>query len=38
VKGPYQLVKIDDGGHFIMDQFPDRVAQLLIDHLRGASP
>ena len=35
VTGPYRFVEIEGGGHFIVDQFPDRVAQLLIEHLRG---
>ncbi len=37
VLGPYQFVAIEGGGHFIVDQLPDRVAQLLIAHLRGAA-
>ena len=37
VRGPYQFVAIEGGGHFIVDQQPDRVAQLLIAHLRGAA-
>jgi pimeloyl-ACP methyl ester carboxylesterase len=35
VHGPYQFVEIEGGGHFIVDQQPDRVAQLLISHLRS---
>jgi pimeloyl-ACP methyl ester carboxylesterase len=37
VGGPYRFVQIEGGGHFIVDQFPDRMAQLLIEHLRSAS-
>ena len=37
VRGPYKFVELDGGGHFIVDQFPDRIAQLLIEHLRGAA-
>jgi len=37
VSGPYKLVQIEGGGHFIVDQFPDRVAQLLLAHLRSSS-
>jgi pimeloyl-ACP methyl ester carboxylesterase len=37
VSGPYRFVQIEGGGHFIVDQFPDRIAQLLIEHLRSAS-
>jgi len=36
VSGLYQLVKIEGGGHFIVDQFPDRVGQLIIAHFRRA--
>ncbi len=34
VHGPYQFVEIAGGGHFIVDQMPDRIARLLITHLR----
>ncbi len=37
VRGPYEFVAIEGGGHFIVDQQPDRVAQLLISHMRGAA-
>jgi pimeloyl-ACP methyl ester carboxylesterase len=36
VNGPYRFVPVDGGGHFIVDQFPARIAQLLIEHLRTA--
>jgi pimeloyl-ACP methyl ester carboxylesterase len=31
VSGPYRFVEIEGGGHFIVDQFPDYIAQLLIE-------
>jgi pimeloyl-ACP methyl ester carboxylesterase len=34
VVGPYRFVQIKGGGHFILDQFPDRIAWLVIAHLR----
>jgi pimeloyl-ACP methyl ester carboxylesterase len=34
VTGPYRFVEIEGGGHFIVDQFPQRVAQLILTHLR----
>lgn len=37
VTGPYRFEQIEGGGHFVVDQFPDRVTQLLIQHLRGGS-
>ncbi|MBV8054899.1 MAG: alpha/beta hydrolase [Deltaproteobacteria bacterium] len=37
VSGPYWFVQIEGGGHFIVDQFPDRIAQLVIEHLRSTS-
>jgi pimeloyl-ACP methyl ester carboxylesterase len=36
VHGSYEFVEIEGGGHFIVDQQPDRVAQLLIKHMRQA--
>jgi pimeloyl-ACP methyl ester carboxylesterase len=36
VEGPYQFVKIEGGGHFTVDQFPDRIGQLLIAHFASA--
>jgi pimeloyl-ACP methyl ester carboxylesterase len=35
VVGSYEFVEIDGGGHFIVDQMPERVAHLLIAHLRS---
>jgi pimeloyl-ACP methyl ester carboxylesterase len=37
VTGPYRFEQIEGGGHFVVDQFPERVAQLLIAHLSGVS-
>ena len=37
VSAPYRFVEIEGGGHFIVDQFPERIAQLLIEQLRGTS-
>jgi hypothetical protein len=37
VSGPYRFVEIEGGGHFIVDQFPDYIAQLLIEHIRSTS-
>jgi pimeloyl-ACP methyl ester carboxylesterase len=37
VSGPYRFVEIEGGGHFIVDQFPDYIAQLLIEHVRSTS-
>jgi pimeloyl-ACP methyl ester carboxylesterase len=36
VRGPYQFVEIGDGGHFIVDQMPERVSELLLSNLRSA--
>jgi pimeloyl-ACP methyl ester carboxylesterase len=35
VDAQYEFVEIEGGGHFIVDQMPDRIAQLLIAHLRS---
>lgn len=35
VRGPYRFVEITGGGHFIVDQFPDRISELMIEHLRS---
>jgi pimeloyl-ACP methyl ester carboxylesterase len=37
VSGPYRFVEIEGGGHFIVDQFPERITQLLIEQLRSTS-
>jgi len=35
VLGPYKFVELEAGGHFILDQMPDRVAQLVVAHLQS---
>jgi pimeloyl-ACP methyl ester carboxylesterase len=35
VTGPYRFVEIEGAGHFVVDQFPDRVSALLLEHIRG---
>jgi pimeloyl-ACP methyl ester carboxylesterase len=37
VTGPYRFVQIEGGGHFVVDQFSDRISQLLIAHLGNAT-
>jgi pimeloyl-ACP methyl ester carboxylesterase len=34
VTGPYRFVTLEGAGHFVVDQFPDRVSDLIIGHLR----
>lgn len=34
VRAPYEFVEIRDGGHFLVDQYPDRISELLLAHLR----
>jgi pimeloyl-ACP methyl ester carboxylesterase len=34
-RGPYRFVKIEGGGHFIVDQFPERIANLLVTHVQS---
>jgi len=34
VTGPYRFVAMEGAGHFLVDQFPDRVSELIIEHLR----
>jgi pimeloyl-ACP methyl ester carboxylesterase len=34
VTGPYRFVAMAGAGHFLVDQFPDRISALIIDHLR----
>ena len=33
VSGPYRFVVIEGGGHFVVEQFPDRVSALLLEHI-----
>jgi pimeloyl-ACP methyl ester carboxylesterase len=37
VSGPYRFVQVEGGGHFVVDQFPDRIAKLMIEHLQSTS-
>jgi pimeloyl-ACP methyl ester carboxylesterase len=37
VRGPYKFVEIEGGGHFVVDQFPERITELLIPHLRSGT-
>ena len=35
VSGRYQFVEIEGAGHFVVDQMPERVSALLIEHLQS---
>jgi pimeloyl-ACP methyl ester carboxylesterase len=35
VGGPYRFVEVEGGGHFVVDQFPDQIAKLMIEHLQS---
>ena len=35
VTGPYRFVTLEGAGHFLVDQFPDKVSDLIVGHLRG---
>ena len=37
VTGPYRFVVIEGAGHFVVDQFPERVSKLLLEHIELAS-
>jgi pimeloyl-ACP methyl ester carboxylesterase len=37
VRGPYRLVEIEGEGHFIVDQFPERIAGFLVTHVHSAA-
>jgi len=37
VRGPYEFVRLAGAGHFLIDQFPERITQLLLAHLRSHS-
>ncbi len=37
VRGPYRFVEIEGGGHFIVDQSPERIAGLLVTHVQSAA-
>jgi pimeloyl-ACP methyl ester carboxylesterase len=35
VTGPYTFAPIDQGSHFVVDQFPQRVTELVLGHIRA---
>jgi pimeloyl-ACP methyl ester carboxylesterase len=35
VTGPYRFVAMEGAGHFLVDQFPDRVSALILEHLQA---
>jgi pimeloyl-ACP methyl ester carboxylesterase len=37
VRGPYRFEEISGAGHFSVDQFPERVSALLLDHIKGGA-
>jgi pimeloyl-ACP methyl ester carboxylesterase len=37
VCGPYRFVEIEGGGHFLVDQFAERIARLLVTHVQSAN-
>jgi pimeloyl-ACP methyl ester carboxylesterase len=37
VTGPYRFVAMEGAGHFLVDQFPERVSTLIVDHLRKSA-
>ena len=36
VTGPYEFVPVENAGHFIVDQLPERVSSLVLEHLRSS--
>jgi pimeloyl-ACP methyl ester carboxylesterase len=34
VRGPYRFVALEDAGHFVVDEFPAKTSDLLLEHLR----
>jgi pimeloyl-ACP methyl ester carboxylesterase len=38
VTGPYDFVAMAGAGHFLVDQFPERVSSLIIEHLSAFDP
>jgi pimeloyl-ACP methyl ester carboxylesterase len=34
VDAPYRFVELEGGGHFIVEQFPERVSEVLLAHLK----
>jgi len=37
VTAPYRFVEIEGAGHFSVDQFPERVGALLLEHIKGGA-
>lgn len=37
VMGSYRFVVIEGAGHFVVDQFPERVSSLLLEHIESAA-
>ena len=37
VKGLYRFVVVEGAGHFVVDQFPERVSELLLEHIKSVS-
>jgi pimeloyl-ACP methyl ester carboxylesterase len=35
VTGPYTFAPVDEGTHFVVDQFPELVAELVLEHARA---
>jgi pimeloyl-ACP methyl ester carboxylesterase len=33
VTGPYRFVEVEGAGHFVVDQMPERVSALLLEHI-----
>jgi pimeloyl-ACP methyl ester carboxylesterase len=36
VTGPYRFIEVEGAGHFIVDQMPERVSSLLLEHVRSS--
>jgi pimeloyl-ACP methyl ester carboxylesterase len=35
VSGPYSFVEVEGAGHFVVDQLPERINALLLEHMRA---
>lgn len=35
VDAPYRFVELEGGGHFIVEQFPERVSELIVEHVKA---
>jgi pimeloyl-ACP methyl ester carboxylesterase len=35
VTGPYSFVPVDEGTHFVVDQFPQAVTDIVLQHIRA---